>query len=338
MPSDIDSKLEIIIPTYNRCKTLEQTLLKILDSPVKNCKITILDNNSNDATSDIVNKFLSEYNNITYVKNRYNIGLAGNMTKALTLVEKEYFWIVFDDTGLDFTNWSYIEKGIEQNYDCVLTLNYYNALNTTDVKEKAAIYLMLIYCFAGIYKSNLINDDVILYSVTDIYPVHSQMALLSALFNDENRKIYIPEKTISYPKINPETEKGEKYSFNRDEGRFYHFRISEGDFIPGFLCGVQSIKDYSLQKACVELLFENRNNYGPYLVKEMLIKKYRHLQKTKDYYVNYLDEMWFLQYKYKIVNFSCLKIRKVIHIENNENNIVIKLFNRFVIKLHKRRR
>ena len=260
----MNNNLEIIIPTFNRCDTLKQTVETILKSPVGKCSITILDNHSNDSTQEIVENLQRSYSNLNYIKNRYNLGLAGNICKALTIPTKNYFWIVFDDTGFDFSNWSYIEKGLNENADCILTTNYYQVTSTDTIEDRAAIFLMLIYGFAGIYKTDLITDDVVLYALTDIYTVHPQMALISAVFNDKKRKIFIPKKTITFPQINPETQRGEKYSFNRNKGDFYHFRISSGDFIPGFVCAIQSLKDEKLRRKCIEMLFESRNGYGPY--------------------------------------------------------------------------
>lgn len=300
----VNKNLEIIIPTFNRSETLKNTIQNILVSPVGSCRITILDNNSTDDTFKVVEKFSNEHENIVYIRNRFNLGLAGNICKALTLPTAKYFWIIFDDTGLNFENWNYIEEGLKQDYDCILTTNYYDVKNSVDLKERAAIFLMLIYCFAGIYKTDLITDDVVLYAFNDIYTVHSQMALISAVFNDKNRKIYIPEKTIAFPQVNPETAKGEEYSFNRTKGKFYHFRISHGDFIPGFLTGLQSLDDEKLQKECAELLFEKRNGIGPFIIKKFVNKSFQNIPKDQNIYINYLDQKWFLEDKYKIMKFE----------------------------------
>lgn len=332
---NISEQLEIIIPTYNRAKTLMETIDRILNSPVSKCKITILDNNSKDDTERCVKELLPKYENLIYIKNRYNLGLAGNICKALTIPEKKYFWIVFDDTGLDFSNWQFVEEGLKQDYDCILTTNYYDVRNTDDYKEKAAIYLMLIFCFAGIYKTDLITDDVVLYALTDIYTVHSQMALISAVFNDKKRKIFIPEKTVTYPKMNPEQKNGQKYSFNRSGKSFYHFRISHGDFIPGFMQAIQSIKDNKLKEACADLLFENRNGYGPYgsVAKRQFLLATS--QFNKDYYINLSDEYLLMENKYRIKK-NLLK--EMLKIEKTKDIFKIILFNKVKIRLWKAKR
>lgn len=286
----IEDKLEIIIPTFNREKTLKETLVVLLDSPVKDCQITILNNNSSDETEKLCLSLSKKHDNIKYIKNHYNLGLAGNLCKALTIPTKKYFWVIFDDTGLDFTHWKDIEKGLNQDADCILTTNYYKVKDET---EKAPIYLMLIYMFSAIFKSDLITDDVILSALTDIYTVHPQMALISTLFNDKNRKIYVPEETITFPRVNPESQRGEEYSFNRANKSFFHFRISQpSGFFHGFLNAIQSLKDEKLKEECIGLLFEKHNSVGPYIVLKNI--------KIKDYALsNFLDILIWLPKKHR---------------------------------------
>ena len=276
--------------------------------------------------------------NVKYIKNRYNYGLAGNICKALTLPTEKYFWIVFDDTGLDFSNWEYIEKGLKEDYDCVLTTNYYDVKKCDNYDDKAALYLMLIYCFAGIYKTDLITDDVILYALTDIYTVHSQMALISALFNDEKRRIYLPEKTVAFSKMNPETERGEEYSFNRSDKTFYHFRISHKDFIPGFMQGLQSIKDKKLRDKCVELLYNKRNGFGPFTTRDARIGKLL-TEKNRDYLINLMDENFlFNNCDIEIKDESLNKKKKIFSYEKIDGVKKIVLFDKYTIRIWKNKK
>lgn len=143
--------LEIIIPTFNRKRILEQTLGTLMSSPVKKCQITVLDNNSTDDTAAYVQSLLPQFPNLRYIKNRYNLGLAGNFCKGMMLPEKKYFWLMSDDTGLDFTHWSEMETALQQDYDVLLTLNYYGVKDCKTISERANIILMLIWMFSGIF-------------------------------------------------------------------------------------------------------------------------------------------------------------------------------------------
>ena len=58
MGSSYGIKVSVIIPTYNRCKSLEQALQSItkLDFPREQFEVVIVDNNSNDDTPGVVDK------------------------------------------------------------------------------------------------------------------------------------------------------------------------------------------------------------------------------------------------------------------------------------------
>ena len=68
---NLQDKLEILIPTFNRKKLLEKTLEQLLDqdSPVKDLQITILDNACTDGTPEMLAKFMNRHKNIKHVRN-----------------------------------------------------------------------------------------------------------------------------------------------------------------------------------------------------------------------------------------------------------------------------
>ena len=110
----IKDKLQIILITYNRAKHVQKTFEQLLKdiSPVKFFDILVLDNNSTDNTKEIVEEFQKKYANIKYSKNRYNLGISGNIAKAMEVASKEYVWIIADDDKFDFSNWNEVEYAI----------------------------------------------------------------------------------------------------------------------------------------------------------------------------------------------------------------------------------
>lgn len=99
----IDDKLEIIIITYNRCKLLNNTLVQFLDSPFKDCKITILNNCSSDDTLFVCENYLEKFSNFKIITNKINIGANANILRAVEIVNSDYVWIVCDDDDYDFS-------------------------------------------------------------------------------------------------------------------------------------------------------------------------------------------------------------------------------------------
>ena len=118
----IEDKLEIVIPTFNRCEKLGITFSYLLDenSPVKNCDITILDNCSTDDTPNLVKKIAEKHPNIKYRRNARNIGIWQNILRSWEVVSKEYFWILGDNDAYNWECWSEVAKGIEDGADGIV--------------------------------------------------------------------------------------------------------------------------------------------------------------------------------------------------------------------------
>lgn len=109
------SKLSLFIITYNRCELLKRTLSYLASSPLCNYCITVLDNASNDNTSQTVLEFSGQLPNLTIITNKVNVGPNANFLKAFEYSASEYTWVLCDDDVFDLTKFSdvldVIEKG-----------------------------------------------------------------------------------------------------------------------------------------------------------------------------------------------------------------------------------
>ena len=108
----LKDKLEIILVTYNRKSYLQKTLEYLFEenSPVKNLQITILDNKSNDGSSELIDEYAKKYSNLIHIINNRNIGGNGNITKAFTISKKDYVWVICDDDKFDCKQFENINK------------------------------------------------------------------------------------------------------------------------------------------------------------------------------------------------------------------------------------
>jgi hypothetical protein len=95
--------LSILIPTYNRPKKLGN-LLKFLDlefskKDIDSSKVEIIigDNSNNNKSSQIYKDSYLKNKNISYIRNKYNLGLIGNVTMLIEQSRANYTWIVGDD-------------------------------------------------------------------------------------------------------------------------------------------------------------------------------------------------------------------------------------------------
>lgn len=120
MKSSLSDKLEIILVTYNRAGYLDTTLEKLRGSPIAQCRFTIIDNGSSDATPEICQKHTPFFPNFHVRRNRFNVGISGNYLRALETAQSEYTWIICDDDDYDFSHFAEIEEAVTSGqYDLI---------------------------------------------------------------------------------------------------------------------------------------------------------------------------------------------------------------------------
>ncbi len=91
-------KLSIIITTYNNRGLLRQLLNGLRNFPPKEQhEIFVVDNNSSDGTSSMMQ---IEFSNITYLKNEKNVGLAKANNKAIKLSTGNFILILNPDIAV----------------------------------------------------------------------------------------------------------------------------------------------------------------------------------------------------------------------------------------------
>lgn len=251
----LKDKLEIFIITYNRKKYLERTLSQVYseNSPVRDFKITILDNKSTDGTAELIDRAIADFPNSKHVIHNRNIGGNGNIARCYELAKKEYFWILCDDDEIDWTHWNEVEKAIiEENADCVVVSNYVNP------NENAAQLLgQLSFVPAGIYKSANLTDTVmqnISFQISCCFP---QLALVCKLINDGKKFVILGDwivKMVEHPAV---------ASYTRGMDSDKHPLMANMTWSLGFLKTLQLIKNEELRGFVIE---NYHNENGEYML------------------------------------------------------------------------
>lgn len=187
--------LQIILVTYNRRKFARLTLETLLadDSPVKHCDILVLDNRSDDGTADMVLSMMQNHPNLQLKVNRYNVGGAGNIFKAMELADHEYVWIIGDDDLFDFRNWGDVEKAIGRKEPIICLSRDFITCFKRDTLAIRAMQVSLIT--AGIVKTDLYSSEAVFDSCINIYSLSPHMI---PIFHhlDIGGGIYVVEKSI----------------------------------------------------------------------------------------------------------------------------------------------
>jgi glycosyltransferase involved in cell wall biosynthesis len=82
--------ISVLMATYNDEPFLEEAILSVLNQTYANFEFIIVDDNSNDATVEILQKYVKLDDRIKLVANDENIGLAGSLNKGLNLAQGEW--------------------------------------------------------------------------------------------------------------------------------------------------------------------------------------------------------------------------------------------------------
>lgn len=96
--------VSVVIPTYNREKTLKKCIDSLINQTLKNIEIIIIDDGSNDNTSDLILNYTDE--RIKYFK-RKNHGIGSSRNFGIEKSSGEYLCFVDSD---DYVSKDYLEK------------------------------------------------------------------------------------------------------------------------------------------------------------------------------------------------------------------------------------
>lgn len=183
----LKNKLEIILITYNRKDYLQNTFNQIFadNSPISDYPIRILNNQSDDGTTELIEEYCKKLPNIKHVIHNRNIGGNANIARAFEIATKEYFWVLCDDDEYDFTHWEEVEQAVMEGHDAIVISNY-----AYPQKSIAHLLKQMTFVPSTIYKTENITPTVmtnIEYCISSMFP---QLALPCHLIN-ENKSIHI---------------------------------------------------------------------------------------------------------------------------------------------------
>ena len=261
----IKDKLQIYIVTFNRMNKLKYTLDEILNSPVKDFDITVLDNASTDGTSELIDEYCQKYPNLKHIRHNINIGGNANICRAFEIgasCGKEYFWILCDDDKYDFSNWYEVEKRINAKDDIICVCDY---ICDNDEKKKDPAYqiFQLTFVPAGIYRSELITDDVLI-NMYDAIIMMFQQSVVTIKCVNENKKIHVLSKPIVFNGLHfIDRVNDESLSFKRGSDEKWVPEQRENTvWVLGFAKIITLLKDKNLQKRCMEISIPYKDIYN----------------------------------------------------------------------------
>ncbi len=243
MSETLKDKLQIILITYNRANQLNHTFEQLFsnNSPVKDLHITVVDNNSTDATYNVVQKYQNKFSNISYIKNTYNIGGNANIMKAFYLATYEYVWILADNDHYCFDAWDEVKEAIMSQFDAIVVSRYERP--EIDI---AQLFIQATFLPGVIYKTSNIDDTVMgnmAYGISTMFP---HLALFAKLINEHKRIKIISNSIVTVGNNND--EKTGKYSYTRGYKNYLHPYLRDMNWLAGYANALQFIQDKSIKK------------------------------------------------------------------------------------------
>lgn len=117
-----NKKVSVIVPVYNGEKYLSRCIESILNQSYKEIELIMVDDNSNDTSYDIIQKYMYMYPSIHYLKNDICMGPAETRNNGLKRACSDYILFLDCDDWIDL---NCIEKAIYKfdsnpNIDIVL--------------------------------------------------------------------------------------------------------------------------------------------------------------------------------------------------------------------------
>ena len=94
------NKISVIIPVFNREKTIERCLKSICNQTVQDLEIIVIDDGSQDATLDIVQQISSKDNRIRVIQNKKNSGAGFSRNRGLEVTNGNYISFIDSDDFL----------------------------------------------------------------------------------------------------------------------------------------------------------------------------------------------------------------------------------------------
>ena len=127
-------RLSIVIPTYNRADFLDLSLEAHIPLVRQfDIAIYIVDNASTDNTSEIVSKWMNEYEYLFLSRNKKNIGPDLNFEIALKSPKTEYIWLLGDTSEIKKEVLEKVIQLSKEDYDLIL-LN--SEKRVSDIRSK----------------------------------------------------------------------------------------------------------------------------------------------------------------------------------------------------------
>jgi glycosyltransferase involved in cell wall biosynthesis len=201
---NMQPKLTVAIPTYNRAAKLRSQLASIAAQLTDEVQCCVFDNASTDETPQIVEDIKDP--RISYFHAAYNAGVVGNILRCFEHCSTEWLWILSDDDPI-------VPRAIEQllsqiknsPFDFIHTSTHLCSYRTDIVVSDPRVLLewstlpSLVWVSTGIYRTSAFHPLLwLLVSSASTWAPHT-VAVLRLLESKQSKMLLSSVELISQP-------------------------------------------------------------------------------------------------------------------------------------------
>ena len=192
----VHEKICVIIPARNEEKTILKTLKSLNDQKINNLEIIVIDDNSTDNTSNIINNFKKEFRKVSLLSGKKLpkgwVGKTWALKQGVDFANhKKYDFYVFIDSDIVLTKNLLVKVNTFINSSDFEMVSLMAKLNCKTIWEKILIP-PFIFFFQKIYPFNLVIDQN-----SEIAAAAGGFIFCKAkIFRDQNLYDLIPNKLI----------------------------------------------------------------------------------------------------------------------------------------------
>lgn len=141
--------ITVAIITFRRPKLVKRAIQSVLNQTYPHFKICVYDDSSGDETSEVVSAIAETDSRIFYYCNEQNLGVVGNLVRALKNIDTPYFCVLADDDYFLRNHFENVLKGFNQHPEAIFSANQAISLNQNRLIHKVTFFNN---CREGLYE------------------------------------------------------------------------------------------------------------------------------------------------------------------------------------------
>ena len=161
--------LSIIIPCYNSESYISTTLDMLISQGLNNCEIIVINDGSEDKTSEIIKDYANKY---TYIKiiNKKNEGVSVARNIGMDNADGKYVYFLDSDDALEIGTLDFFRKVLTENSNKkMFAFGYYSKYKSNVVKNYAVNEYDCEVLDSSILKQNFLGKKLCFHICSCIY-------------------------------------------------------------------------------------------------------------------------------------------------------------------------